>query len=335
MEHINDLSGQLAPPFKDRRAGLIAFGIIEILIGGLFALFVPLMLLGQAISAKQTGKESQYQMLIPTMAVYGAGAVVLIVLGIGSIKSRRWARALSLIMAWSWLLIGAIAMVFMAIMFPRILNQASPSTDQAPAMARMIGVTIGLLFFAVFFVGVPAVLVVFYQSKHVKATCEARDPVPRWTDRVPLPVLALSLWLAFAGASTLLLPFAYRGVAPFFGILITGLPGIIFFLVFAAVWFYCAWATYELRLLGWWLVLLSLVLMAISNVLTFTRVDISEMYRLMGYSQSLIDQMQRYNFIRGGLITFAALVGFLPMLVYLFYVKRFFPKHTGSHTAVT
>ena len=168
MEHINDLSSQVAPPYKDRSAGLIAFGIIEILIGGLFALFVPLMLLGQVLSAKQTGAEPQYQMLITPVAIYGAAAVILIVLGIGSIRVRRWARALSLIVAWSWLLIGAIAVVFMAIMFPRILNQASPSAGELPA-ARTIGVIIGLLFFAVFFVGVPAVLVL-----HPQAVARAR-----------------------------------------------------------------------------------------------------------------------------------------------------------------
>jgi hypothetical protein len=332
MEHINDLSAQLAPPYKDRRGGLIAFGIIEIIIGGFFALFVPFMLLGQVLSAKQTGTEPQYQMLIPTVAIYGVAALIMIVLGIGSIRTRRWARALSLIVAWSWLLFGAIATLFMAIMFPRIFGQA-PSSGELPATARMIGVIIGLLFMAVFFVGVPAILVFFYQSKHVKATCEARDPVPRWTDRVPLPVLALSLWLALGGATTLLMPLAYHGVAPFFGVLISGLPGIVFFVVFAAIWLYSAWATYQLKVLGWWIVLLSVILMAISNVLTFTRVDITEMYRLMGYSQSVIDQMQRYNFMKGGLIAFAALVGFLPMFGYLFFVKKFFRKPANFQTA--
>jgi hypothetical protein len=49
------------------------------------------------------------------------------------------------------------------------------------------------------------------------------------------------------------------------------------------------------------------------------------MYRLMGYSQAQFDQMQRYN-LKGSILVFAALMGFLPMLGYLLYVKKFFRK---------
>ncbi|MEW6172240.1 MAG: hypothetical protein AB1510_04130 [Bacillota bacterium] len=37
--------------FKDRRAGLIVFGIFEILFGAFFALMIPLMLIGMLASA--------------------------------------------------------------------------------------------------------------------------------------------------------------------------------------------------------------------------------------------------------------------------------------------
>ena len=36
-----------ASDFKDRRSGLIVFGILEIILGALAALIIPLMLLGQ------------------------------------------------------------------------------------------------------------------------------------------------------------------------------------------------------------------------------------------------------------------------------------------------
>ncbi len=61
--------------------------------------------------------------------------------------------------------------------------------------AAITGMVIGMtIFFFVFFVLVPAVWMFFYQSRHVKATCEARDPVTRWTDACPLPVLGFCLW---------------------------------------------------------------------------------------------------------------------------------------------
>jgi len=39
-------------PYKDRSAGLVIFGILTVLMGCLAALFIPLMLLGQAAAAK-------------------------------------------------------------------------------------------------------------------------------------------------------------------------------------------------------------------------------------------------------------------------------------------
>ena len=87
------------PPveFKDRGTGLTVFGILTILLGCLSGLLVPLMFLGQMMAAKATHAPSNIQALIPGMFMYGAMAVILIWLGIGSIKARRWARALWLV----------------------------------------------------------------------------------------------------------------------------------------------------------------------------------------------------------------------------------------------
>ena len=61
------------------------------------------------------------------------------------------------------------------------------------------------LFFLVFFILVPAVWTFFYNSRHVKATGEAPDPVTRWTDACPLPVLAICLWTWFCVPMMLIL----------------------------------------------------------------------------------------------------------------------------------
>ena len=42
-----------SPQFKDRPGGLIGFGILMIVCGCFSALFVPMMFLGQALTAKQ------------------------------------------------------------------------------------------------------------------------------------------------------------------------------------------------------------------------------------------------------------------------------------------
>ena len=85
--------------FKDRQTGLIVFGILEILLGCLCALLVPLMIWGQAMSAQATGGAPNFRMAIPGALVYAMLAVALVWLGIGSMRFRRWARALLLILS--------------------------------------------------------------------------------------------------------------------------------------------------------------------------------------------------------------------------------------------
>ena len=61
-----------------------------------------------------------------------------------------------------------------------------------PAMITAM-LVIGFAVTAVFMLLLPAAFLVFYQRASVRATCQRRDPQARWTDRCPLPVLAVSL----------------------------------------------------------------------------------------------------------------------------------------------
>jgi hypothetical protein len=108
------------PAYKNRSGGLIVFGVLTILLGALSGLMVPLMLLGQAINARNPNSPpTSLAMLLPVLLMYGGLAVALIWLGIGSIKARRWARALLLIFAWSWLVMGVITVAVMTVVFPK------------------------------------------------------------------------------------------------------------------------------------------------------------------------------------------------------------------------
>src|SRR5438132_6421360 len=110
---------QPVPTYKDRRRGLIGFGIVEIVIGCVVALFLPLSFFGQALSAKATGAPPNYQVIVTTALLYGLLALLFIWLGVGSIQSRRWARALSLILSWTWLLTGIATVIVCIALMPR------------------------------------------------------------------------------------------------------------------------------------------------------------------------------------------------------------------------
>ena len=314
----------VAPAYRDRRMGLLLFGILELLLGAACVLLVPALIFGQVMSARLTGSEPNLRMIVPAALVYAGLAVAFVWLGVGSIKRRRWARALLLILAWSWLAVGVISVGTTAVIQPRILGAGSVAGAALPAGMRLAMMVIPLVFLGVVFVVLPAGMAWFYSSGHVKATCEASDPQPHWTDACPLPVLAVSCWLWFGSLAMLLLPLGYGGVLPFFGVLLSGLPGGLLCAVLAAVWPWLGWLFYRRRPAGWWILAGVLVLLGVSNAITFARVDVLELYQKLGYPEAQIELMKSQGLLVGGTFLWWTLGAMVPLLGYLFWVKRFF-----------
>ncbi len=316
------------PTYKDRSTGLIVFGILTLLLGCLAGLFVPLMLFGQVAAARTTHSPTNLAMMLPGMAVYGLLAVALIWLGIGSIQARRWARALLLIFSWSWLLMGIVMLIVMGFVMPKIIATL-PATGTAsqpgmPPAAMGAVMVVMFVFLGCFFILVPAVWTFFYHSRHVKATCETRDPVTRWTDACPLPVLGLCLWLLFSVPMMLLMPLVGHGVMPFFGMFLSGVPGSLFCLAIAALWSYAAWLLYHLKPQGWWLILIAMIVFMASSLVTFAHHDMLEMYQLMGYPQAQIDQIQKSGLFVGNRMGWFMGLSAVPFLGYILFVKKYF-----------
>jgi len=314
------------PEFKDRRTGLIIFGVLEIILGAILVLVTVLMAALPLIIPQNAAMPTDMRMMIPAIAMYGFLAGMFVWLGIGSIRCRRWARALLLILGWAWLCVGIITVLMMAIILPRALSTALPPGQTIPpGMLKMI-LIIQLAFMTVIFVALPAALVLFYSTRHVKATCNARDPVPRWTDACPLPVLgvACALWL---GALFMVgFPWAYHGVMPMFGTILSRVPGILVALAMAGLWWWLGWKWYRRQIVGWWVLMATLLVLAISGAITFSRIDLMELYEKMGYQQAQIDLIRRQGIISNRLFLWGPVV-WIPFLGYLIWVKRFFqPK---------
>jgi hypothetical protein len=114
-----------APPYKDRRAGLIFFGLVELLIGIVCLLLVGLSVMGFLLGRTQAGSGApalQAGQIFPAVAVYLLGGSLLITLGVGSMVTRRWARDLSLVVAWMWLMLGVASTAALVFVMPRIVS---------------------------------------------------------------------------------------------------------------------------------------------------------------------------------------------------------------------
>ncbi len=319
------------PSYKDRKVWLVIFGVATVVMGLFCVLGSALMMIAPHLAAKSANPPPPGLKMWPIGWSYLAMAAGLIWLGIGSIKARRWARALLAVGSWSWFVTGLVAVVSIAYLSPQIsaaINATQPPGRPPLSDAQRVTLMlIPLFFLGFFFVVLPLIWGLFYSGKNVKATCEARDPILRWTDRCPLPVLAMVLWIAFGSLSFVLLT-TLQPTVPVFGMLVSGLAGRILYLLLALIWAYSAWALYRLDRRGWWVLFVTLVLFCISNVITYTRHNPAEVFARMGYSGAQLAPMKAMT--GNGWMVWGPVMFTIPVLCYLLYLRKFFPARSPA-----
>jgi hypothetical protein len=312
-----------AAGYEDRLGGLVAFGIIEILMGlgacvmGLLIFFVSATLMKDQAAPPKAG--------ILLYLVIGA---LLIWLGIGALLARRWARALNLIFGWFWLVVGLVAGATLLFTLPSMLDhmgQSLPGSGESRFVKWFTLVFVGL-FSLVFYVLIPGAMVLFYRSPHVKATCEARDPKTRWTDRCPLPLLALSLMYGFGVLFLLIFMPAYGFIFPFFGTLLSGAPGALAVGVTALLVAYSSIGFYRLQSLAWWVALgISLVGFA-SSFVTFSQIGLLEIYQRMGFPAQQIEAIRKTGLLDSNFILVQLSLSAVLTVGYLLWARKFLKR---------
>lgn len=323
----------LAPAFKDRYAGLVVFGVFAILIGSACALFVPLIFFGQVMTARRAGTELDVFSAIVAAAIYGLLAATLITLGIGSIRARRWARALLLCLGGIGLAIGllTVPVVFVAM---NSLDETMRAQHQIvpPASLALIK-AITLVSSVVIYIVMPLVTVLFYRGANVKRTCEIRDPVERWTDRCPLPVLALCMLKAWSLVIVAFILPTYGRVYPVFGTLVEGWPARLLWIGVMAFLAYAIRGFYRLELRAWWVYTVGSLVLGLSGLVTFQRLGLVEMYRRMGMPEQQVELAAKSPLLQGNTLLWLSLGSVAVWYAYLLFVRRFFRPATGRPAA--
>ena len=324
---MNDLATTPTPvPHRDRSGGLIAMGILLVLIGLACALLAGLMVVSMHIASRspEMAQMTRGQMYAPVFIYLGLTTFFLWT-GIGSMMARRWARAVVLSTSILWLAMGVLAMVMVAFVAPtggRAWVEGMPAEARAPLV---IGLIVAGVFMFIIYVVVPLALTLFFRSPHVKATCELRDPHPRWTDRCPMPVLLAVVGMA-AGGLNMATSFGYQ-VMPMFGHYVTGLAAQAGLFASGALCIVTAVLLYRLRSAGWWLMAAQVLLWGLSGIITFQLGDPAAMMDAMNMPRE--DEVGRslWQHIWGQMGAWMAIwtgVG----LAYLLYVRKYF--RTGT-----
>ena len=191
-------------------------------------------------------------------------AAVLIPLGYGHLRLRRWARTLALALTRVWLVVG---LPVIAVTLVVLVASKEPS---------LVGVVIVVLLLALSYLVVPAVVVIFYNTRSVRATFEASDPTPDGVSDLSVQLLTLCILYLFT-AVVLHIPIFFRGSYPFFGVFLFDLPGIALLDGSILLLLLLAWGTSQRHVWAWWGALIIFGLLASSTILTCVRTDYLEL----------------------------------------------------------
>ena len=310
------------PEYKDRRAGLIAFGIVLILIGAALALVVPTsflpVLMDQPTASWRTavGSAMMYVML--------AGSFVW--LGIGSIQLKRWARTLTVMLAWAWLISGVLGAVTMAFVLPALVKwiviQGGYEGD-VRALYNIILATTAMIF-GVFSIALPGIIILFYRGRNVRATVDARDPELSWTERRPKPAVALSLTHAVMAYLLVFNGFMYHWTVPLFGTIAAGWLGALIVLGSAGVCVYLTPTLYAQRSSAWWGATVFALVWTASTAVTFWRMPLIEYYQAMDLPRETLEMLAVMGSMLGQVTLATVILLSGAYFAYLVYAKKFY-----------
>ncbi|OHB79899.1 MAG: hypothetical protein A2V98_19445 [Planctomycetes bacterium RBG_16_64_12] len=323
--------GQTPPSvqFKDRTVGLVVFGVLQILIGAFCALAIPLMLLSLWLGQAGGAAAVNARTMIPVIAQYALAAVIAVWLGIGSILARRWARALTLVLAWIGLICGVLGLLFFFVFMGDMYQQLAQEQKMPPQAVVVMQVVTGAVLGCIY-VFLPGIFILFYRSKHVWATCRFKDPQVRWTDKCPLPVLAVSLLLGFGACSVILCAPAYGAVFPWFGVLLEGPAALSLLLVDALLLACLAWGTYKLKKWAWLGTIALMALWGVSAIVTFSRVSIRVLYEKMSFPEEQFEIIEKSGLLEKMNMPWMMGIFCAAYLAYLLYVGRYFFSSTAQ-----
>jgi hypothetical protein len=306
-------------PSKDHAVGLIVFGTLEVLLG-IFCFSLAMLLLIVVSAHGLHGMKPVHFWISLALLFFQTGW--LIVMGLGSIKMRRWARALMLVGSWTSVFFGTLCLALILHTLPEIYTILADAGLLSPEAS------LDVLYFAFFILVLLMVLfplasVMFYGLKGVTATCERRNPEPCWTDRCPVPLLAMS-FISALGCLSLPLGATNNFAVFLYGRVIKGAPGALLLALVSAAFGYVGWGAYRRKMHAWWGAYVLVVLISSSMMLTFAEVDMNTLYTRMEYSADQIARLQELYPINSAMLTFISFLWGVMACIYLVWVRDCF-----------
>ena len=262
----------LAIGYRDRRLVLVALGLVLLLAGIGCAFLGPVEM--YAFYLFSEGGRFYYEgfgfgsLMFGNIAIQVAGyylaAAVLITLGYGHLRLRRWARPLTLALLWTWVLLGLPLLIVLFFMTVTVKGFSA-----AGGIAFIVALAASYLV-------LPWLGIRFYRGRNVRGTFEAHDPHPGAFDARPLPILVICLLDLFFLVA-LHMPLLFHGLFPVFGSLQSNLEGIYLTAAALLVLGLLLWGTWNQHVWAWWGSAAYYAVLAATWLVTFAQTPYAEL----------------------------------------------------------
>jgi len=310
-----------------RYTGIKGWGMFLIVIGWLLicgAAITGIELAARAAQSHSTPPTQPPLLLLGNLINALIKGWIFLRVGRGARQGRRWARPIILAFSVSFVIRGLFGLPESLLEFqyavrPHTVVTATGTHPVSTGISMAVAV-IGLGFILLFFEVFPALMFWYFNRFVIQAEFERLDPHPAWTDRCPLPVL---IFCAFCVAEMLQLVRSIPlGVAAIFANILVGPPAWALlaaqFLVVLAAIFLCV----RLRLPGWLLGIMMVVLNFVSEVAFILHGDMQRFINLTQIHATAEGAREALRIMRVALVSqtfFRAVV-----IVYLLYIYRYF-----------
>lgn len=322
---MNDIEIVAVSEYKDSRRRLYLLGTFQCFLGFLCILAILITLVPLSDPGVNAGSRAVKQMITRILAC-SLLVVWFSVMGVGSMRYKRWARDLTVVGSWFSLAMGISLLVIINPFMWEILKLMGFGVNGKPEHYYFMkkAMFAYVLFFHVL---VPLAFVLLYGEKNVRITCEQFDDQPRWTDKCPLPVLALSIVFVVWGLSMTVGLLGWS--LPFFGTVLHSFTGAAVSIALAGLLVLLAWRMYKLDRLAWWAAAALVAVMLASFIVTLKGNGMWEFYDRLYIPLPSIDAMKLYRLNQYLVLTFLACWA-AGAIGYIIFIKHYFKNGSSQ-----
>lgn len=302
-------------------------GVILILVGIVAAYYGPLeiyvfYLFSEGGRFHYTGfgiGSFWFAALVVQNIAYYIIAGLLIPIGIGHVKLRRWALTLTQLYIWFWLGAGISIICNLIVLIPSVFK-LDVSQNVLATRSAIIGV-----FSFFFLVLLPVIALWFYKSEKTRLVFEEHDLNTNWVERYPFALLALVF--LFANIIIVMhIAIFLQGVFPLFGKILIGRESVYIISFFILILGVLIYGIVQLKIWAWWGSLIYISFLTISSIMSFLRYSFYDIITMMNLPADEMEFLDRMTLLRNYHLAVLFAIPLLITLGLIIYSKRYFVK---------